>query len=401
MKSSSGQEYLQALPREKAVLVLADGLLFSGVSVGASGKASGEVVFNTSMSGYQEILTDPSYAFQLLTFTYPHIGNVGVNSEDVESSKVQVAGMICREFSEHYSNYRAQKSLADYLREFGIVAISGIDTRSLVLHLRENGSQMGIIASGDVNVAKLIEEARSLPSMAGLDLVTSVSCKEAYEWAQGSWEPGSGYREYSSSELLKRQHVVAIDFGVKYNILRRLVDVGFRVTVVPAKTSSSEILGLAPDGVFLSNGPGDPAAVDYGVKTVEELLGRVPMFGICLGHQILGRALGMETFKLKFGHRGGNHPVRNESSGAAEITVQNHGFAVDAENIPESVEITHINLNDKTVEGLDLKDLGVFSVQYHPESSPGPRDASYLFEQFRDVIDCWKGDNTSAAASVG
>ena len=373
-----------------AILALADGTVFNGYSVGIEGETSGEVVFNTSMSGYQEILTDPSYVFQLLTFTTPHIGNVGVNREDVESAKVQVAGMITREFSEHYSNYRAEKSLRQYLVENKVVAISGIDTRALVLHLRNHGSQMGVIATGNTSKDELIDKARALPSMEGLDLVQSVSTKTAYDWSEGSWEQGRGYRRYTETELGNRPLVVAIDFGIKYNILRRLTDEGFRVKVVPGMATAEEVLSHSPSAVFLSNGPGDPAAVEYGIKTVKELVGKRPMFGICLGHQILGHALGAPTFKLKFGHRGGNHPVRNESTGFVEITVQNHGFATLASDIPSSVTVTHLNLNDQTVEGLELKEAGAFSVQYHPESSPGPTDARYLFSQFRDLVERWQ-----------
>ncbi|MCB0324200.1 MAG: glutamine-hydrolyzing carbamoyl-phosphate synthase small subunit, partial [Bdellovibrionales bacterium] len=369
--------------RETATLALADGTVFRGVSVGAQGETSGEVVFNTSMYGYQEILTDPSYAFQMLTFTYPHIGNVGVNPEDVESPRVQVAGLITRSFCEHYSNYRATGSLEEYLIDNDVVGISDIDTRSLVQHLRSSGAQMGVIASGKQDAATLVDKARALPSMEGLDLVLQVTTKEPYEWRQGTWRPGVGYPEFSEEELSGRPLVVAIDFGIKFNILRLLIDAGFRVTVVPAQTPASAIAAMAPAGVFLSNGPGDPAAVTYGIETVRELIGKKPMFGICLGHQILGHALGAPTFKLKFGHRGGNHPVRNEKTGSVEITVQNHGFATDLAAIPKHVTVTHMNLNDRTCEGLEVVDAGCFSVQYHPESSPGPQDARYLFQEFK------------------
>jgi len=373
----------------KATLALADGTVFEGYSVGAEGETGGEVVFNTSMSGYQEILTDPSYAFQMLTFTCPHIGNVGVNKNDIESAKVHVAGFISRDFCEHPSNYRCEKTLREYLVENKVVGIAGIDTRALVLHLRENGSQMGVIATGDREAKELVEKAKKLPSMQGLDLAKEVSCSESYDWTQGVWQHPNSYKSYTDEELSKRPLVVAIDFGVKYNILRLLVDAGFRVKVVPGSTSASDILALSPKGVFLSNGPGDPAAVTYGVQTVKDLLGKVPMFGICLGHQILGLALGAETFKLKFGHRGGNHPVRNEKDGSVEITVQNHGFATKADMMPKGVTLTHLNLNDNTVEGLEVKDKGVFSVQYHPESSPGPCDAVYLFNDFSELVANW------------
>jgi len=372
-----------------AILALADGTIFHGRAIGAKGEASGEVVFNTSMSGYQEILTDPSYAFQLLTFTYPHIGNVGINDEDMESDSIKAAGLIVREFSDHYSNYRARCSLQEYLVEQNVVGISGLDTRALVLHLRENGSQMGIISSEDVTAEELVARAKALPSMEGMDLVREVTTKESYDWKQGVWDPVTGYEELTDADLDARQLIVALDFGVKYNILRLLTDSGFRVRVVPASTSAEEILAMNPAGVFLSNGPGDPSVVTYGIETVQALLGKVPMFGICLGHQILGHALGASTYKLKFGHRGGNHPVRNEISKSVEITVQNHGFATDASTLPEGVTLTHLNLNDNTVEGLEVEKMGVFSVQYHPESSPGPNDAQYLFEEFRKRVDSW------------
>jgi carbamoyl-phosphate synthase small subunit len=376
--------YQSARPR--ATLALADGTVFQGKSVGAEGQTSGEVVFNTSMSGYQEILTDPSYVNQMLTFTYPHIGNVGCNSEDVESHKVQVAGLIVRKLSEHYSNYRAQESLEDYLVGNNVVAIAGIDTRQLVLHLRTVGSQMGIIATGEVSADDLIDQARALPSMEGQDLAKVVSTAEPYEWSQGCWKLGQGYSEYLADELASRPHVVVLDYGIKFNILRLLTEHGFRVTVVPARYTADEVLACAPDAVFLSNGPGDPAAVTYGVETVKQLVGRRPVFGICLGHQILGLSQGAETFKLKFGHRGGNHPVRNERTRKVEITVQNHGFAVDQGSLSSDVVMSHLNLNDQTVEGLEIPEAKAFSVQYHPEASPGPMDARYLFKQFRSMV---------------
>lgn len=375
---------------QQATLALADGTTFKGFSIGAEGETGGEVVFNTSMTGYQEILTDPSYAFQMLTFTCPHIGNVGVNKDDVESNKVHVAGLITREFCEEPSSYRSEKSLRRYLEENKVVGISGIDTRELVLLLRNKGSQMGVIATGEQNLSDLVDKARKLPSMEGLDLVKQVSCKEPYDWKEGIWEFPSGYTKYNDQELSSRPLVVALDFGIKHNILRLLVDAGFRVRVVPADTSANEIQALKPNALFLSNGPGDPAAVTYGIEAVKALLGKIPMFGICLGHQILGIALGAETFKLKFGHRGGNHPVRNEKTGFVEITVQNHGFATRAEAMPKEVKLTHLNLNDKTVEGLEVIEKGVFSVQYHPESSPGPCDARYLFKDFRQLVSDWR-----------
>ena len=374
------------LSRPEATLALADGTVFYGYSAGAEGETGGEVVFNTSMSGYQEILTDPSYVKQMLTFTYPHIGNVGANSEDIESKKVHVSGIIVRELSEQFSNYRAESSFEDYLKKNGVVGITGIDTRALVLHLRTHGAQMGIIASGTQNADELVDKARKLPSMEGLDLVPFVTTDAAYPWLERTWRPGIGFEKISDAEAAKRPLIAAVDFGIKYNILRLLVEEGFRVQVVPATASSQEILALNPDGVFLSNGPGDPAAVTYGIKTVRELLGKKPMFGICLGHQILGHAVDAPTFKLKFGHRGGNHPVRNTLTGKVEITVQNHGFATHAGKVPAGVRITHLNLNDQTIEELEVPNAKAFSVQYHPESSPGPHDASYLFRQFRSLV---------------
>lgn len=371
---------------EPATLALADGTIYRGRAVGANGESSGEVVFNTSMTGYQEVLTDPSYVYQMLTFTTPHIGNVGVNDEDVESDKVQVSGFICREMSENYSNFRGQKTLRQYLVESNVVGIDSIDTRSLVLHLRTHGAQMGVICTGAVNADDLVDKARKLPSMNGLDLAKDVSCRKVYKWRQGTWIAQYGYEEFSDSRLLRRPHVVAIDFGIKRNILRLLTRHHMRVTVVPAASSAEEILALQPDGVFLSNGPGDPAAVTYGIETTKALVGKVPLFGICLGHQILGLSQGANTYKLKFGHRGGNHPVRNELTKKVEITVQNHGFAVDARSLPRHVEATHVNLNDQTVEGLAIRDAHAFSVQYHPESSPGPSDASYLFKEFQKLV---------------
>lgn len=367
---------------DNATLVLADGTVFRGISVGSAGETTGEVVFNTSMSGYQEILTDPSYSGQMITFTYPHIGNVGVNSEDIESEKPQVSGIIVKEICFKPSNFRSQQSLPEYLKEHSIIAIAGIDTRALVLHLRTHGSQMGIIKTGEVDDSDLIERAKHIPSIEGQDLVPYVTCKEKYEWTEGDWEPGVGYRKYSKEELKDRPHVVALDFGVKYNILRLLLKAGFRVTVIPATSTAEDIISLKPDGVFLSNGPGDPSAVAYGIDTVKALLGKFPLFGICLGHQILGLALGAPTFKLKFGHRGGNHPVKNCATGAVEISVQNHGFATDATKMPSGVILTHSNLNDQTVEGLEIPAYNAFSVQYHPECSPGPHDSSYLFNEF-------------------
>ncbi len=390
---------------ENAILVLADGRVFYGKSAGALGETFGEVVFNTSMSGYQEILTDPSYSGQMITFTYPHIGNVGVNENDTESGKVHVSGLIVREMCKSPSNFRATDSLPNYLAKNGVVAISGIDTRALVLHLRNNGSQMGIIFAKEGEISKseveqLIERARKIPSMEGQDLVPKVSSASKYEWTDGAWDfskvngptknEGS-YLNYTKSELTDRPHVVAIDFGIKKNILRLLTQSGFKVTVVPAKTTAEEIIKLNPQGLFLSNGPGDPAAVSYGIQTTKDLLGKYPTFGICLGHQILGLAVGAPTYKLKFGHRGANHPVKNMKSGKVEISVQNHGFATREDSIPSGVTVSHLNLNDETIEGIEIPDLSAFSVQYHPECSPGPHDSNYLFEEFfTKVQNFWK-----------
>ena len=368
-----------------AILALADGTTFTGQLIGAEGKAKGEVVFNTAMSGYQEILTDPSYVYQMITFTMPHLGNVGVNPDDVESKKVHAAGVICREFCAQPSNCRAKSSLKEFLVAHPVTGISGIDTRKLVLHLRTHGAQMGVIGAGDVQADELVAEARALASMNGLDLAQHVTTGAAYSWSEGAWRFGVGYEE-QSAQLEGKPHVVALDFGIKRNILRLLASAGLQVTVVPATYSAQQIRALKPDGLFLSNGPGDPAAVQYAIATVRALLGEVPMFGICLGHQILGLALGLKTYKLKFGHRGGNHPVRNERTKKVEITVQNHGFAVSPDGLPQGVEITHINLNDNTVEGLAVPGKKAFSVQYHPESSPGPQDAQYLFNEFQRLV---------------
>ena len=380
------------MAREKATLALADGTIFEGYQIGASGETAGEVVFNTSLYGYQEILTDPSYVRQMITFTYPHIGNVGVNPDDVDSKRMYASGVIVRELSEQHSNFRSTGSLKDYLIKNNFVGIGGVDTRKLVLHLRTHGAQMGVIATGQHNPKDLVEKARKQPSMEGLDLVPEVSTAEPYGWSEGTYFPFEknsvhGYRKYSESDLRGRPHVVAVDCGIKHNILRLLTDHGFRVTVVPAKYTAEQMMKLSPDGIFLSNGPGDPAAVTYLRDAVKALLGKKPIFGICLGHQILGHAVGAPTFKLKFGHRGGNHPVRNIETGRVEITVQNHGFATDKNKIPKGVNVTHINLNDQTIEGLSVDGAKAFSVQYHPEASPGPTDAQYLFKQFAELVE--------------
>jgi len=386
----------------KALLALADGTVFSGTSFGAEGEAVGEVVFNTSLTGYQEILTDPSYKGQIVTMTYPEIGNVGVNPEDVESRQPFVEGFIVKEYWERQSNWRAKQSLGQYLREHGIVGIQGIDTRALVRRLRDYGAQQGVISTVELDPRRLVEKARVAPTLVGRDLVKEVSCRQSYDWQQGKWELGKGYKEESFkfqvssfesedksqvSSLRSPFFVVAYDYGIKFNILRNLVEAGCHVRVVPAQTPAAEVLALKPDGVFLSNGPGDPDAVPYAKENVAALIGKVPMFGICLGHQIMGLALGGRTYKLKFGHRGGNHPVMDLATRKVEITTQNHGFCVDVDSLQGRAEITHMNLNDNTVEGLAHKEYPLFSVQYHPESSPGPHDADYLFHRFTVLME--------------
>ncbi|HIG50767.1 MAG TPA: glutamine-hydrolyzing carbamoyl-phosphate synthase small subunit [Candidatus Marinimicrobia bacterium] len=354
-------------------LVLENGTVFSGVSFGAEGETIGEVCFNTGMTGYQEILTDPSYCGQLITMTYPHIGNYGVNPEDVESNKVQAAGFIVREENVVPSNFRSTQSLGDYLKDQKVVGIQGIDTRMLTRIIRDEGAMNGIISSVDLDENSLLKKVKAAPSMTGMDLAKVVTTPNSYDWRM---EKGERRKEVA------RFKIVAIDFGIKHNILRLLESHGCEVTVFPATATATEILKINPDGIFLSNGPGDPAAVTYGIETVKSLLGKKPIFGICLGHQILALALGADTYKLKFGHRGCNHPVKNLETGKVEITSQNHGFAVDPETIPKNVVITHNSLNDQTVEGLKCTDVPAFSVQYHPESSPGPHDSRYLFEEF-------------------
>lgn len=367
---------------KRAVLALADGTLFEGRSFGASSETVGEVVFNTSMFGYQEILTDPSYVGQIVTMAYPQMGNVGTTSEDDESGRPHAVGMIVREYSEP-SNWRSKESLDAYLARSGVGGLEGIDTRRLVRHLRTHGSQMGVIATGDVSAKALVEKAKKAPGMEGLDLATGISTKSVYEWSKATPNVLNGPAKASSPA---RFRVVAVDYGLKKAMLQFLVDVGCHVTVVPAWTTAAEILSRKPDGVFLTNGPGDPAAVKGADKTVAELLGKVPVFGICLGHQILALALGGKTWKMKFGHRGANQPVKDLKTGKVEITAQNHGFAVDASSLQGRAEVTHLNLNDSTVEGLVVPGARAFSVQYHPEASPGPHDARYLFQRFADVM---------------
>ena len=380
-----------------AILALADGQVYEGLSFGAEGEAVGEVVFNTSMTGYQEILTDPSYEGQLVAMTYPQIGNVGVNPEDVESRRPFLKGFIVREYTARPSSWRATEPLHDYMRAHGIVGIQGIDTRSLVRHLRDFGSQEGIISTVTRDTAELVAKAKASPGLVGLDLVKNVTCAEGYDWNEGTWELEGGYKRRDGGMVGRGRarkgsfhapayFVVAYDYGIKYNILRNLAEMGCRVKVVPAATAAEDVLALNPDGIFLSNGPGDPDAVPYAKENVCKLLGKKPIFGICLGHQIMGLALGGKTYKLKFGHHGGNQPVMDLTTRKVEITSQNHGFAVEADSLKGAAEVTHVNLNDNTVEGLAHRELPVFSVQYHPESSPGPHDANYLFRRFTDLM---------------
>ncbi|MBI3994823.1 MAG: glutamine-hydrolyzing carbamoyl-phosphate synthase small subunit [Nitrospirae bacterium] len=371
-------------PPRKAVLALADGRAFKGYGFGAEGEGIGEVVFNTSMTGYQEILTDPSYRGQLVTMTYPLIGNTGVNDPDIESAKPFQSGFIVKEYTDHPSNWRATGDLDAYLQRHGIVGIQGIDTRALTKHIRDVGAQQGIISTLDLDEKKLAKRAAEAPSLVGRDLVKEVSCKQSYEWAEGSWRSQISNLKSQISEPFR---VVVCDFGVKRNILRCLIDAGCRVTVVPARTAASDILSMNPDGIVLSNGPGDPEAVPYAIEAARSLIGKKPIFGICLGHQILGLAMNGKTYKLKFGHHGGNQPVMDMTTGKVEITAQNHGFAVDVDSIGSEMELTHINLNDRTVEGMRHRTLPVFSVQYHPEASPGPHDSSYLFKRFVGMME--------------
>jgi carbamoyl-phosphate synthase small subunit len=372
-----------------ALLALADGRVFRGDACGAGGEASGEVVFNTAMTGYQEILTDPSYRGQMVCMTYPLIGNYGISPEDVESRRPWVDGFIVKEMCGYPSNWRGRMRLEDYLREHGIVAIQGIDTRALTRHLRDHGAQEGIISTVEADADRLVERARALPGLVGRDLVSEVSVAEPHGWDQGTWDLARGY----TAAPEPRFRVVAFDSGIKQNILRQLSSLGCGVTVVPARTPAEAVLEMRPHGVFLSNGPGDPEAVPYLVESVRGLVGRTPIFGICLGNQILGLALGGRTYKLKFGHHGANHPVRDLATGRVEITAQNHGFSVDPASVAKlGLDETHVNLNDGTSEGMRHRELPVFSVQYHPEASPGPHDAHYLFHRFIDLMSGGKGE---------
>ena len=364
-----------------AFLVLSDGTVFKGKSFGADGETTGEVVFNTSMTGYQEILTDPSYYGQMVAMTYPLIGNYGVNEEDFESEKVHLSAFIVKEYSEIYSNFRATYSLGNFLKKYNVIGIQGIDTRKLVRHIREEGSMNAIISTETSDIDLLKEKAAKIPSIEGKDLVQYVTCEKPYEWNKHSWSL-ENKDKFKETNL----HIVAVDFGVKRNILRYFTDEGCKVTVVPATTSFEEIEDLNPDGIFLSNGPGDPEPIKYGIELAQKAVEKYPVFGICLGNQILGMALGGKTYKLKFGHHGGNQPVKDLETGKVEITAQNHCFAVDLDSLKGKVDVTHINLNDNTVEGIKHKTKPVFAVQYHPENCPGPHDSRYLFKRFTDLI---------------
>jgi carbamoyl-phosphate synthase small subunit len=362
-----------------AILALADGTLFRGQAIGASGASAGEVVFNTAMTGYQEILTDPSYAGQIVTLTYPHVGNTGINGEDVESRQIHAAGLVIRDLPRVASNWRSTQDLSSYLREAGVLGICGLDTRQLTRMLREHGAQNGCLMAGSVDGEEALRRARAAPSMAGLDLAKVVSCSKPYEWTGSSWALGTGYRPSGTP----RFHVVAYDYGIKHNILRMLAERGCRVTVVPAQTPAKDALARRADGIFLSNGPGDPEPCDYAIEAIRGFLDAgIPTFGICLGHQLLGLAAGGSTLKMKFGHHGANHPVLDKDTGQVLITSQNHGFAVDPATLPANVRVTHVSLFDGSLQGIALTDKPAYSFQGHPEASPGPHDMGYLFDRF-------------------
>ena len=366
-----------------AILALEDGAVFRGYSLGAEGETSGEVVFNTSMTGYQEILTDPSYCGQIVTMTYTEIGNYGTNQEDIESDHPQVAGFIVRNDSRIASNFRSECEFTEYLRQHNIVALAGIDTRALVRHIRSEGAKKGVISTTDLDEASLVEKAKNSQSLVGRDLVREVIPEKARQWNERLWELEEETRDEREES---GTHVVCLDFGMKWNIARHLFDQGNRVTILPGTASAEEVLALEPDGIFLSNGPGDPEPLEYAIETIRELIGKRPIFGICLGHQLLSLAAGAKTFKLKFGHRGSNQPVHNLESGKIEISSQNHGFAVEEKTLPDCLTITHRNLNDDTIAGVKHNSAPAFSVQYHPEASAGPHDSRYLFQQFQELI---------------
>jgi carbamoyl-phosphate synthase small subunit len=369
--------------RPPAILALADGTVFHGESIGADGLSAGEVVFNTAMTGYQEILTDPSYCRQIVTLTYPHIGNTGVNPEDVESDRVYAAGLVIRDLPLLLSNWRSTQDLTGYLRDQGVAAIAGIDTRKLTRILREKGAQNGCLMAGRLDEGEALAQARAFPGLAGMDLAKVVSCRAPYEWSEATWKLGSGYGAPGRAKY----HVVAFDYGIKRNIMRMLVQRGCRLTVLPAQSSAKEVLALKPDGVFLSNGPGDPEPCDYAIRAIRELLdAQVPMFGICLGHQLMGLASGARTLKMKFGHHGANHPVQDLDTGRVMITSQNHGFAVDPASLLANARVTHVSLFDGSLQGFARTDRPAFCFQGHPEASPGPHDVDYLFDRFVELM---------------
>jgi carbamoyl-phosphate synthase small subunit len=375
----------------KAILLLEDGTLFRGISFGAEGETIGEVVFNTSMTGYQEILTDPSYYGQIVTMTYTQIGNYGINEEDVESSKVNVSGFVVREYFDDYSNFRAKASISSYLKKNSVTGISEIDTRMLTKRIRLSGAMKGIISTETDDIKNLGDKLKNHPDMAGSDLVKYVTCKSSYMY-KGKGD--AAHNEGNTAGYGSAHKIAVLDFGIKFNILRCLDSAGFKLHVMPAATCAKKILELNPDGVFLSNGPGDPAAVEYAIRTISEMIGRIPIFGICLGHQLMAIALGAKTYKLKFGHHGGNQPVKNLENGRVEITTQNHGFSVDADSLnsikKSSFKITHKNLNDGTIEGLKYPEIFAYSVQHHPEAAPGPYDSRYIFNNFKQYIEGFK-----------
>ena len=370
----------------KAILALADGTIFEGQSFGSHGETTGEVVFNTSMSGDQEVLTDPSYNGQLVTMTYSHQGNYGINEEDIESVRPWLEGFIVKEACLYPSNWRSTEVLLAYLNWHGVVGISGIDTRALTRIIRSKGAMMAVISTVDFDHARLVKKAQETKGLVGVDLVQEVTTPRPYAWTEGLWTAETGYRKKDKPADGTVYKVVAYDFGIKKNILRNLAEVGCQVRVVPANTPAETVLEMAPDGIFLSNGPGDPDPVPYAKENIKKLIGKKPIFGICLGHQILALALGAKTYKLKFGHRGANQPVQDLTTRKVEITSQNHGFSVDMDSIKDVAELTHINLNDQTVEGFKHRELPIFSVQYHPEASPGPHDSQYLFKRFTDMM---------------
>lgn len=378
--------------RPHAILALADGTIFRGVSIGIDGIRAGEVAFNTAMTGYQEILTDPSYCQQIITLTYPHIGNTGINPEDFESgniNKVHAAGLVIRDLPLMASSFRKTHTLSEFLHEQGVVAIADIDTRKLTRILREKGAQSGCLMAGEIDEEKALQTAREFPGLAGMDLAKVVSCRQSYTWTEGEWSLESGFQTPKNFQL----HVAAFDFGIKRTILRKLAQRGCKVTVFPAQTSADEILAIQPDGVFLSNGPGDPEPCDYAISATQSLLkNNIPIFGICLGHQLLGLASGARTVKMKFGHHGANHPVQDIVSGKVIITSQNHGFSVDADTLPATARITHVSLFDGSLQGFELIDQPAFCFQGHPEASPGPHEADYLFDKFINMMQRYKNN---------